>query len=232
MTVLRKHNPVVEQSLKSLLAGGKYVELCHYLGGLNNAAFRTAGYLLAHVLLPPLPSETYWKAFLVLVPSQPKAYLGTFLNAAVQQQAEGHFRLLPPYLEQYASTASPIDRRKVLEALLPGATSLPDVRLLLNTFCEDSPQARAAFLLVSDTSACSYELFQQMKRLEGQPAEIRRTCLRLMRKATKHAFNLAAMLRAYFDLEDLPGNFSLRLEDYQLSRLDVSYEAFCKILNH
>lgn len=232
MTVLIKHNPVVEQNLKALLVGGKFMELRHYLEGLNNTAFRTAGYLLSHVLLPPVSPGTYWQAFLALVPSQPKAYLGTFLNAAVQQQAEGRFQLLPKYLEQYAPTASPVDRRKILEALLPGATSLADVRLLLNTFCEDSTKARTAFLLLSDTPACAFELFQQMKRLEGQPVEIRRTCLHLMRKATKHAFNLAAMLRAYFDLEDLPGNFSLRLEDYQLSRLDVSYEAFCKILNH
>ena len=49
---------------------------------------------------------------------------------------------------------------------------------------------------------------------------------------TRHhrSFNLACIVHHYFGLNDLPGTFSLRLENYELSRLDGNYEQFCKIL--
>lgn len=215
-----------------MLSSGSVAELPAYFERLSNSEFRTATFLLADVLLPLLDDKTYWEAFTALVPSNTKAFLGAFLKAAGAQQREGRFQLSRDALTQFARQATSIDCKKILEAFLPNTTSLDDLHFLLANFCEDTPQARAAFLLASDQPVCYYELFQQMKRLEGQPADIRRYCILLMRKSTKRSFNMAAMLKEYFALEELPGTFSLRIEAYQLSRLEVSFDAFCKVLNH
>lgn len=42
---------------------------------------------------------------------------------------------------------------------------------------------------------------------------------------------MASIMRHYFDLQDLPGQFSLKLQNYELSRLEISYKTFTKTLN-
>jgi len=53
----------------------------------------------------------------------------------------------------------------------------------------------------------------------------------LVQKGDHRSFNMACIVRSYFDLTDLPGRFSLHLPPYKLNRLDLTPESFAKILN-
>lgn len=232
MAVLKRHNPAVEGRLKSLISAGDIVALRTYVMGLNNTEFRTAGYLLSDVILPTLDGATYWKVFSILVPTNSKAFLGTFLKAAVYQFKAGTLTLSRETLSNFAAVATNIDKRKTLEALLPVMWQAEEVHLLLDLFCGGNLKSCLAFLVNQDTVACYFELFRQMKQLEGQTEDLQHYTMLMMRKGTKRAFNMAAIVKAYFGLDTLPGTFSLHLEAYQLSRLDSSYEAFCHLLNN
>ena len=43
-------------------------------------------------------------------------------------------------------------------------------------------------------------------------------------------FSLASLLGAYFDIQNLPGTFSLRVEPFQLSSISDNYDTFRKII--
>ncbi|MBR1732553.1 MAG: hypothetical protein IJ729_02275 [Alloprevotella sp.] len=228
--MLKRHNPQLERRLQYFTAAGDAEGLLACLRSLSNTDFRTAGYLLAETLLPALAGADFWKFFLNLVPADPKAYLGTFLKAAVSLYRCGDLSLDAPQLETFAAKASTIDGRKILETLLPVVAAPHEVNRLLALYCEDRPQARIAFLLRTATAPCYYELFRNFRQLDHLPELLRRYCLQLMSRGDKLSFNLASITQAYFGLPGLPGTFSLRLEHYQLSRLDENFESFRKIL--
>lgn len=231
MTDVRRHNPVLRARLSACLGQNSPEELLALLAGLSNTDFRTSGYLLAEELLPAVPgSAVFWTFFCGVVPADSRAYLGTFLKAAVRMYAAGRLELSEACLADFARRATPIDRRKVLEALLPVVRTDGEVFTLLALFCEDKPEAKAAFLLKAGTLVCYYRLFQVLKMLDAGSDTLRRYVLLLMRRGDRLSFNMAGAVCRYFDIHDQPGTFSLRLPPYQLSRLDDSFDSFSKIL--
>lgn len=217
MTALRKHNPALEQRLALLVEGGEPEALAGFIAALSHADRRTAGYLLAERLLPALADEArFWALFEDLVGRDAKAYLGTFLKAAATLYAAGRIGLALPPLPY-----SDIDRSKIAEALLPVLRTPEEVASL-------APPKIA--LVRGGTVPCLYVLFHELKRLEGKPQIQTRFCLELIRRGDRLGFNMAALMQAYFGLPGTGATFSLRIEPFELSRLDEGYEAFGKTL--
>lgn len=234
MMPLRRYHPALEHRLREAAEKGDGTALLAVLGSLSNADFRTAGYLLREKVLPAeAVARHFWELFSVVVPVHPKAYLGTFLRAAVTQLREGRILLDHERLSAFAAGCTAIDARKVLEALLPVMADPAGLATLLRLFVPaDDDEAATALLVAVPTAPAGFELFRRLRRIEHRPECVRRCCLALMQRGDKQAFHLAALLQRYFGLEPLPGTFSLRLETYQLGRLDESYEKFLQILNN
>ena len=224
--MLRRHNPILRQRLLQPLQAGDIKGLQDILANLKSMDFKTAGFLLAEEVLPTLEEQAFWKCFLAIVPTNAKAYLGTFLKAAIALHKQGRLTLTSEALEAYAQTGiTPIDCRKVLEALLPLARGHEEIAFLLHCFTSDVQQ-RIALLLRINTLPAAYTLFREMKTQEEDLALLRSTCLALMKRGDARAFRLASLCVSYFGLEAIPGTFSLTLQPYELSRLDQSYETF------
>jgi hypothetical protein len=208
------------------LQAGDIKGLQDILANLKSMDFKTAGFLLAEEVLPTLEEQTFWTCFLAIVPTNAKAYLGTFLKAAIALHKQGRLTLTSEALEAYAQTGiTPIDCRKVLEALLPLARGHEEIAFLLHCFTSDVQQ-RIALLLRINTLPAAYTLFREMKTQEEDLVLLRSTCLALMKRGDARAFRLASLCVSYFGLEAIPGTFSLTLQPYELSRLDQSYETF------
>ena len=224
--MLRRHNPILRQRLMQALQVGDVKGLQEILASLRSTDFKTAGFLLAEDLLPSLEEPLFWQCFLTIVPSNPKAYLGTFLKGAVALHKQGKLSLKAEALTEYShSGISAIDCRKVLEALLPIAKGHDEIAYLLRLFTSDFQQ-RVSLLLRITSLPAAYALFHEMKTQEEDLELLRQTCLALMKRGDSRAFRLASICASYFGLEDIPGTFSLTLQPYELSRLDQSYEAF------
>ena len=208
-------------------------EILTSLGNMSHGAFRECSKRMAEYELPSasISNERFWQLFIGIVPTNAKAYLGTFLKAAVKRYADGRLSIMEvPELLQFAELASAIDKRKVLDAFLPKVKSSSEVDLLLCRFVEDSPKGRVNALLKVDTCVAHYSLFRELRQQEGDVELIRQTALSLMRKQTQLSFNMASIIQAYFGLDALPGTFSLRLCPYELSLLERSEEDFVKVL--
>jgi len=222
MTTLHRHNALLSQKLQAYIDQRNPQGLLNALNSLTATEFRTAGYLLSAELLPQLSDETFWTFFLAIVPADSKAYLGTFLKAAVS---------LYNSQKSFAKIATAIDGHKTLDALLPVLRKPEEVERLLRVFSSYDAGTGAPYLHRAGTSQAYYVLFKLLKTADSQPSLLRRNAIALMKKGDKLSFNLASILCQYFDLRDIPGSFSLRLHPYELGRLDQGFEVFEKTLN-
>jgi len=221
--------------LSSHLALCRFDALRDHLLALRNAEFRAASVVLAEAnFWSSLSDEAFWSAFRTLCRADSRAFLGTLLKAAVGRRKRGGLQwTAPDFLGFCREDATAIDRRKMLEALLPLASTPEEAESLLAELWhrEDGEKVRAAQLFRAATSPTYFLLFKTLRHFEDDKNYLRRVALELMRRGDKAAFNLAGMLREYFALGELPGTFALQLPPYELSRLDSRYDAFLKILN-
>ncbi|MCH5181182.1 MAG: hypothetical protein J1F06_00985 [Prevotellaceae bacterium] len=219
MTTVRKHNPALQQRLALLVEAGETDRLADTLDSLSHADRRTASYLLAEKLLPAMTEASrFWTLFKSLVSRNARAYLGTMLKAAAALYDAGRIELALPPLDY-----TDVDARKIADAFLP----------VLRTPAEIASLHPSKIALVrGGTVPCYYVLFQELKQLDGKPQIQTRFCLELIRRGDSLSFNMAALVQAYFGLPPVNATFSLRVEPFQLSRLDETYESFAKTLTY
>lgn len=210
------------------MQGNDAAGLVALLHGFSCADFRAAGQLLAGKVLPEVADDgAFWQLFAKVVPINAKAYLGTFLKAAVMRIEKGGGILLDgKAMEAFAAQASAIDRRKVLLSLFPRVHGLEVATRLWVLFAPVEARERLALLLRVPTLLGAYFLFREVRPFEGSPDVLRGTCVQLMKRGDSLAFSLASVLQAYYSLPPLPGTFSLSLKPYELSRLDGSFDTF------
>lgn len=200
------------------------------LESLSSSEQKTAGHLLSENLLPENYPQ-FWTFFSYLVPRHPKAYLGTFLKAACEGYRRGQIDFGVEAFRQFGHTqATPIDSKKTLDALLPLLRTPQEVDAVMRDFSRETHAAQAGRLVRSGTAPCYYRLLMLLKHVEDDAGLLRSVCLGLIRKNDSRSFNMACIVCRYFGLTDLPVRFSLKLEDYEISRLDDSYEKFIKTL--
>lgn len=119
MVSFHKHNPLLRSRLLAKIQSNNPAELLTTLSGLSVSESRTANYLLSEDLLMLLSAEQYWNFFSVIVPTNSKGYLGTFLKAAVKLYKQKQLVFDSGFLSDFASYATLIDVRKFLETMLP-----------------------------------------------------------------------------------------------------------------
>jgi len=158
MVNVHRHNPALRLRLKTLIDAADAEGLLSLLSSLTNSEQRTAGFLMGEELFDTMPNPAqFLDLFLAIVPTQPKAYLGTFLKAAAALYQNGHIALTDDRWQTYAHSASDIDKRKILEALLPilkakrtYTASLPPLRVTTPTLsrliCFAAEQRLATFI--------------------------------------------------------------------------------------
>lgn len=145
-------------------------------------------------------AEEFWKLLMEVVPTNSRAYLGSVLKQGAPLLRQRQILLPDERLGRFCAQGSEIDRAKVLD-----------------------------FLLACPTTATYYEAFQLFKHMSDKRAVLYTYCQRLMSEGSDLSYNMASVMSLYFDLQ-LPATFALRVEPYQLSRLEGGYDDFKKIL--
>lgn len=232
--VALSHTVQLRQRLTSLIEQGNAEGLLEALSTLRNADFRVASQFLGQGdAWRAVDEPQFWHFFRILARANAKAFVGTLIKAAVCKHKRQTLTFVAPDLRTFVQEeASVIDVRKMAEAFLPLMDSLEGAQQLLQTLlrAEDTAKTCVMHLFRAATAPCYFLLFRTLKQLEEEVDYLRRIAVELMRRGDKMAFNLAAIVKTYFDLDALPGTFSLQLPAYELSRLDKDYAAFLKIL--
>lgn len=228
MTTFKRYNPVLKNRLTLVAKRGDAEEMLNLLRSLSVSDFRTAGYLLAEEVLPTLGDELFWQFFSVVVPTNAKAYLGTFLKATARLYREHRLMLNEEILSSFAQTCSEIDKSKLLTSLLPLLRTPEEVGFMVRTFGTGQLMAVSAYLIKAHTVPCFYQLFLMLKMAE--PCDVQRVVINVMKQGDALSYRMTSILKAYFGLEGLPVQLSFNIEDYQLNLLDQGYERFAKMM--
>lgn len=230
-----RYNPVIFSKLKALASQSDWQGMIAYLHSLSHSGFRTASYILKERVLPALDAQNFWQCFAEVALTDTKAFLMTFLQAAVKMYQSGLLTFENAVFETFANQTAPlavsIDRKKSLLLLLPTMKMPEEIFWLLNAFCHDNNAMKINYLTeAKETPQCYFVLFQLMRQSDGDTESLRHTLSLILKRSTPMAFNFVSLARSYFGVEGLNGRFSLRLESYELSRLESDYPTFLKSL--
>ena len=87
-----------------------------------------------------------------------------------------------------------------------------------------------AVLIKESTPYAYYVLFNVLRRAADNRQLLVAACQAIMRKNDDMSFNMASLLRSYFDLNEIKSTFSLQIEPYELSYIEQSYDNFMHVL--
>ena len=177
--------------------------------------------------MPALEKEDFWSLLTLLYNYNAKAFLVTCMKAAAQRvgefgdaEAERVWRLL---------SENEIDAQKALLTLLPVMKEdVEQAQHMLNVMIGNRAEKLINILLRVDTPAAAFLLLRAMRQVEHDHDLLVRATYYLIKRGDALSFNLASLFKAYFGLDEVRGTFSLRIEPFELARLETNYEAFKK----
>ncbi|MGN0672302.1 MAG: hypothetical protein ACI4KE_06675 [Anaerovoracaceae bacterium] len=226
-----RFNSVLYTRLNMTLSEGGCAALPSFLDSLSVSQFRTAGYILGDRVALEVEPECFWELFLTLVSYDNRAFLVTMLHALAERLKKGDISLEDKGFVSLVPFLTEIDTDKVLFHLLPIQTEPMSVLLLLDNLHVNNIQKRIRLLLPSATIPCAYVLFRTLRYVEHDHSLLLRVANSLIKQGDSVSFNLASIIKEFFGLNELKGTFSLRMQPWELSRIENSYEAFYQVIS-
>ena len=227
----KHYSAILYTQLSTLLRQDDVAEaLPRWLSSLSHASFRTAGYILGERIAPQLQREQFWGLFLLLVRYDARAFLVTMLKALLPRLGEGSVSLADKGFLTLARQLAEnnIDRQKTLCFLLPHIDDVDEIRRLFLHLALTDEEMWIPFLVDCNTLPSFYLLFLALRRRDHEHGFMLRLAAHLVKRGDALSFNMASLMKAYFGLDELRGTFSLTLSPYELSRIELSFPAFCE----
>ncbi len=224
----RHYSKTIEQHLLQPLKEADSEGLVRLLSSFSRSEQRTAGYMLGERLLLDCPAELYWQMTEALVCYDSKAYLITLMKTFLLRLSRGTASLSDVPFGRLAAGFNEVERQKVALLLLPELEQPKQVEHLFQLLGLAKGREQLVYLIRVDTLPCLFLLLRSLRYVEHDRAEVLKVARQLMKRGSGSSFNLASIVKVAFGLDELSGTFSLRLQPYQIARLEQSYEAFCQ----
>ncbi|MBQ2299970.1 MAG: hypothetical protein II279_00640 [Bacteroidaceae bacterium] len=224
----RHYSKTIEQHLLQPLKDADSEGLVRLLSSFSRSEQRTAGYMLGERLLLDCPTELYWQMTEALVCYDSKAYLITLMKTFLLRLSRGTASLSDVPFGRLAAGFNEVERQKVALFLLPELEQPKQVEQLFQLLGLAKGREQLVYLIRVDTLPCLFLLLRSLRYVEHDRAEVLKVARQLMKRGSGSSFNLASIVKVAFGLDELSGTFSLRLQPYQIARLEQSYEAFCQ----
>ena len=224
----RHYSKTIEQHLLQPLKDADSEGLVRLLSSFSRSEQRTAGYILGERLLLDCPAELYWQMTEALVCYDSKAYLITLMKTFLLRLSRGTASLSDVPFGRLAAGFNEVERQKVALLLLPELEQPKQVEQLFQLLGLAKGREQLVYLVRVDTLPCLFLLLRSLRYIEHDRAEVLKVARQLMKRGSGSSFNLASIVKVAFGLDELSGTFSLRLQPYQIARLEQSYEAFCQ----
>lgn len=224
----RHYSKTIEQHLLQPLKEADSEGLVRLLSLFSRSEQRTAGYMLGERLLLDCPAELYWQMTEALVCYDSKAYLITLMKTFLLRLRQGTASLSDVPFGRLAAGFNEVEKQKVALLLLPELEQPKQVEHLFQLLGLAKGREQLVYLIRVDTLPCLFLLLRSLRYVEHDRAEVLKVARQLMKRGSGSSFNLASIVKVAFGLDELSGTFSLRLQPYQIARLEQSYEAFCQ----
>lgn len=216
-------------NIQSIIATGDAEALHTFLDRLTNTEFRRVERSVREEVLPQLSDPDFWTTYLHLIIYKRQAFLSA-IRAAAHLAESNQLRFDSPAALQVAATLGPDHSLKAADMLLPLLHTRQQIEAAFRLFGIDDERQQVRLLIRVDTPLCYYLLLRTLAHIPDKRT-LALNCYRLLlRRGTDTAYNMASIVRAYFGLSETRSQFSLRIEPYELSYLDSSYERFLHVL--
>ena len=209
-----------------------WVGLERMLGGLSNMEFRRMERVMREEVLTELENDLFWETLLHLIIYKRAAFLSGV--TAVEHLADdgtldfgvGAVRQLHEHLKATHGESLV----KLCNMMMPLLKTEEQVMGMFEALHIEEEVTQLSILLKDDSSLSYFLIFKTLKMAEDRTVA-RKCCMALMKRLDDRAFNAVCLIKAYFGLDDLPGRFSLTIEQYELSHIDRNYDTFVHVLN-
>ena len=220
-----------KEKVMPLIGSRDWEGLGRMLRSLSNMEFRQMQRVMREEVLPLLDNVLFWETLLHIIIFKRAAFLSG--AAAVRHLADSgtlnfdveSVRKLHKYLQE--TNAESIV--KIGNIMLPKLRTEEQVRQLWEAFHIEDEVTWLSMLLKVDSPLSYYLIFKTLKLAEDKTVA-RRCCMFIIKRKDDHAYNVVSLIKAYFGLDDLPGRFSLNIEQYELSHIDRDYDTFLHVL--
>lgn len=219
-------------TIRSYINSANWDGLYEKFGRMSNAEFRRIEASIRDLVLPYLSNSQFWDTYLHLLTYRRQAFLSSILAIRrLSKSGELDFRCVEAQdVAKWIHANTPESAAKIVRMAVP---LLADSRQITALFqwmnFTDSREIIA--ILTKEPSPQTYHALFQYLRHEGDNQSLQRmACITLMRRSDDLSFNMASILRSYFDITDINSTFSLRIEPHELSYIDQSYSNFAHVL--
>ncbi len=219
-------------TIRTLIESKDWAGLGNLFARQSNADFRRTESLVRDSVMPYLSNDDFWDTYMHLMMFRRQSFLACIcsigelaktgrLDFSSQKAVE---------LAQWMRLTSPESEAKVVRMALPLLVTGEQILSLFHLFSFTDEKSKVAVLVKETSPHAYYALFETLKQVPDDSQLLRAACLAVMRKSDDLSFNMASILKSYFGLDDIRSSFSLRIEPYELSFIDRSYENFLCVL--
>lgn len=221
----------LDSRLSPLVDRREFGALRDVLFSLSHSQFRMAGILIKERYAPDMDSPSFWNLAKCLVMSDSKAFLVTILKAVVLRAENKVPFVYDDGFKDFCGILNDVDKDKLLVHLLPVTYDDKEVLRIFSCIGLGDRRRWLQPLMRVSSLPCYYVLFRSLRTIEDDRAYLVRMAVYLIKKGDSLSFNMACLMKEYFALNEVKGTFSLKLNPYQFSRVETSFEAFCKLMS-
>lgn len=215
----------------SLISTHDWDGLAHTLQSLSNMDLRRMERVMREEVLTQLPNDLFWETLLHIIKYKRAAFI-TSVVAADHLIKDNTIDFCTDHvqnLREHLEASHPDSLVKLCNMVMPLLQTEQQAMGLFAAFLIRDEVTRLSILLKTDTYLSYYLIFKTLKLIEDKIIA-KKCCMALIKRQNDHAYNAVCLIKAYFGLDDLPGRFSLKIEQYELSHIDRNYETFVHVL--
>ncbi|MCM1311907.1 MAG: hypothetical protein NC206_07580 [Bacteroides sp.] len=195
---------------------------------MTNMEFRKTESVMRNDILTKLSNEDFWEALFHLVVYRHQAFITCILSIEhlVTNRTLSFDSPWIGKLVTFLKEKAPGALQKLMTMAIPMLETENQIDTMFKAFGFENERDRIAALISVANPLAYYVLFKILKHLADDRDLIRKCCVFILKRNDELSYNMASIIREYFDLADIRSRFSLVVAPYELSFIDNSYEKF------
>ncbi len=222
-----------KETILTLIKNKDWGGLKEVFSHMTNTEFRRTEAVMRDQIMPSLANDDFWDAYMHLLIYRRQSFLTCILSIGeLAKTGELNFHCSnAEKLVEWLNANSPESKPKIVRMAVPLLTSASQIKDVFRLFAFEDAKECAAILVKESTPYAYYVLLDILKHTPENRPLLTSVCVALIQKGDDLSFNMASILKSYFDLDNIKSNFSLHIEAYELSYIDKSYDNFVRVLN-
>lgn len=219
----------LKEKIETVVTRKDWAGMPSVLDRLTNSEFRRLQPLMREEIFPKMTNEEFWESYRHFLAYRPQAFLSC-IHCIKHLAENGTLDFNNEHVAAISQRLDPQQRQKLASMALPYLNNEKLVGQLFAAMQITEPATRVAILIRESTPLAYYLMFNTLKSMPDHHEKCLQCCRFVMKRKDDLSYNMASILRTYFGLSEIQGQLSLKVEEYELSYLESSFEKFRFVL--